>query len=135
MPTTSGSGFSSPAAGRAGVDQGVRVYDLRHTACSFALRHGVDPVAVANMSGHSVAVLRNTYAHYVEEAGRRAAEHLDAVIRESQDTAGEVELRAQKRPPSLRGGAMSLVRSLRRLAGRALTVARSERTHDVKHPL
>jgi len=89
-----------PAADRAGVNHGVRVYDLRHTACSFALRNGIDPVTVANMSGHSVAVLLSTYAHYVEEAGRRAAEHLDGVIRAAESdgspTGDVVSLRPER---------------------------------------
>lgn len=55
---------------------GIRVYDLRHTAASNMIVAGVDLVTVAEMTGHSVQVLVSTHAHYVEEAGRRAADTL-----------------------------------------------------------
>jgi diacylglycerol kinase family enzyme len=37
-------------------------------------------VTVATNTGHSVQVLMSTYAHEVEEALRRAAEHMDEII-------------------------------------------------------
>ncbi len=81
-----------PAARRAGVNGGIRVYDLRHTAASNMVAAGVDLVTVAEMTGHSVQVLISTYAHYVEEAGRRAADTLDAYFAEVHDKAPAEEL-------------------------------------------
>jgi len=81
-----------PAAKRAGVNGGIRVYDLRHTAASNMVAAGVDLVTVAEMTGHSVQVLVSTYAHYVEEAGRRAADTLDAYFAEVHDKGPTQEL-------------------------------------------
>jgi integrase len=68
------------AAVKAGVNHDVSPMDLRHTAASNMIASGVDVVTVAQYTGHSVQVLVSTYAHYVEEAGRRAAELLDAAF-------------------------------------------------------
>lgn len=65
-----------PAAKRAGL-VGAKPYDLRHSACSNAIAAGIDVVTISEMTGHSVEVLLRTYAHYVEEAGRKAAERLN----------------------------------------------------------
>jgi integrase len=66
-----------PAATAAGlVPPRLRLYDLRHTACSNALALGIDPVTVANMSGHDVGMLLSTYAHPVKDATRAAADRL-----------------------------------------------------------
>lgn len=64
------------AVKKAGLE-GVRPYDLRHSACSNAIAAGIDVVTVSEMTGHSVKVLLDHYAHFVEEAGKKAAERLD----------------------------------------------------------
>ena len=46
---------------------GARPYDLRHCAASTMLASGVDPVRVAQIMGHSPAVLFSTYAHVIAE--------------------------------------------------------------------
>jgi integrase len=69
----------APAVKRAGLDR-VRIYDLRHTAASNMIAAGIDVVTVSETTGHSTAVLLATYSHFVEEAGRRAADILDAAF-------------------------------------------------------
>jgi integrase len=46
---------------------GPRPYDLRHTRLSQMLYKGTDPVRVAQIAGHSPAVLFSTYAHAIAE--------------------------------------------------------------------
>lgn len=41
-------------------------YNLRHTAISHALARGVNPIALAEQTGHSVRVLLSTYAHAID---------------------------------------------------------------------
>ena len=36
----------------------IRLHDCRHTAASIMLTHGIPPVIVAGMLGHSLAILR-----------------------------------------------------------------------------
>jgi integrase len=40
-------------------------HDCRHTAASIMLSHGIPPIVVAGMLGHSLAILMTTYAHYI----------------------------------------------------------------------
>jgi len=42
---------------------GLRLHDCRHTAASIMLSHGIPPIIVAGMLGHSLAILMTTYAH------------------------------------------------------------------------
>jgi integrase len=67
-----------PASQRAGVNHGLRPYDLRHTALSKALMLGIDPATVANMAGHDVKTLYRHYTHAMDEAKKRAADVLGA---------------------------------------------------------
>jgi integrase len=72
------------AAEEAGLDpdekgRRLRPYDLRHTACSNALIAGIDPATVAQMAGHTVAVLLSTYAHRSSDAEEAAAARLGAM--------------------------------------------------------
>jgi integrase len=43
----------------------IRLHDCRHTAASIMLSHGIPPIIVAGMLGHSLAILMTTYAHYI----------------------------------------------------------------------
>jgi hypothetical protein len=46
--------------------KGIRIYDLRVTRLSMMLYEGTDPVRVAQVGGHSTAVLYSTYARLAE---------------------------------------------------------------------
>jgi integrase len=79
------------AAERAGITYPkFRPYDLRHYACSAALELGVSETVVANMSGHSVDMLRRVYAHAMGEAKKRAAEVLGDAWTRGGSTEGQV---------------------------------------------
>ncbi len=43
----------------------IRLHDCRHTAASIMLSHGIPPIIVAGMLGHSLAVLLEKYAHFI----------------------------------------------------------------------
>lgn len=49
----------------AGLPQ-IRFHDIRHTAASHLLLHGEPPIRVAAILGQSLAVLLQTYAHYLK---------------------------------------------------------------------
>jgi integrase len=66
------------AAKRADVNDGLRIYDLRHTAASTALMNGAPLPAVAAMLGHKDAtVTLKVYAHVLDTDQRRLADLLD----------------------------------------------------------
>jgi integrase len=71
----------APAAKAAGVNHGVTLMDLRHTAASNMVAAGIDLATVAQHTGHSLRVLWNTYTHAVDTALDRAATTMDSVIR------------------------------------------------------
>jgi hypothetical protein len=55
----------------------VAPHDLRRSFCSLAARRGVDPVAAAELTGHSLAVWATSYARsYGREQRREARERL-----------------------------------------------------------
>jgi integrase len=68
----------APAAKRADVNHGLRVYDLRHTAASRAINSGVPLPMVAAMLGHADATTTlKVYAHVLDTDQRRLADLLD----------------------------------------------------------
>jgi site-specific recombinase XerD len=61
----------------------MRWHDLRHSAASILLAQGVDLRTVMEVLGHSqIGVTMDTYAHVTPALGRRAAELMDAALRE-----------------------------------------------------
>lgn len=65
-------------AGAAGVPV-IRFHDLRHTAATIMLSHGIPPVIVAGMLGHTLSVLMTRYAHYIQSMQGEAARLMDEV--------------------------------------------------------
>jgi integrase len=57
----------------------IRLHDIRHTAASIMLLHGEPAVRVAGILGQSVAVLLDTYAHYIPDDQQRAATLMDTI--------------------------------------------------------
>jgi integrase len=51
----------------------IRFHDMRHTAATIMLSHGIPPVIVAGRLGHSLAVSMKTYAHFVPSMQEEAA--------------------------------------------------------------
>jgi integrase len=66
----------------------IRFHDCRHTAATIMLSHGIPPVIVAGMLGHSISILLNTYAHFIPTMQDQAAQLMDDIL-----TAIPVELR------------------------------------------
>lgn len=68
------SAFNS-AKKRAGTDESVCMYTIRHLFTSSMLAKGADAKAVANMLGHtSLRMIMNTYYHETNDERRRAIE-------------------------------------------------------------
>lgn len=60
--------YWTKAVERAGLPAGLRMYDLRHTAASWAIRSGASVLSVQRMLGHATPTeTLNTYAHLFED--------------------------------------------------------------------
>lgn len=69
-----------PLLERAGVPR-IRFHDLRHTAATLMLGHGIHPKVVAEMLGHSqISITLDLYSHVTPTMQRHATEALDAVL-------------------------------------------------------
>ncbi len=58
----------------------IRFHDMRHTAATIMLAHGIPPVIVAGMLGHSIPVLLNTYTHFIPTMQEQAARLMDDIL-------------------------------------------------------
>jgi len=58
----------------------IRFHDCRHTAATIMLSHGIPPVIVAGMLGHSISILLTTYAHYIPNLQGEAAQLMDDIL-------------------------------------------------------
>ena len=59
----------------------IRFYDLRHTAASLMLNHGVDVLIVSNRLGHSKpSTTLDVYGHLISNSQDKAAELIDTLI-------------------------------------------------------
>lgn len=72
----------SPAVQRTGVNHGLRVNDLRHSAVSFAVAHGANVYAVQRMVGHSKpSITLDVYGELWDDSQEQLATKLDQAIR------------------------------------------------------
>ncbi len=70
-----------PACEAAGMPEGLRIHDLRHTAASLAVSAGANVKAVQRMLGHSTASQTlDRYSHLFTEDLEALADRLDAVF-------------------------------------------------------
>ncbi len=65
---------------KAGGVPAIRFHDMRHTAATVMLSHGIPPVIVAGRLGHKLAVLMSTYAHFIPSMQGEAARLMDELI-------------------------------------------------------
>src|SRR6266540_4107432 len=65
-----------------------RLYDLRHTYATFALRAGVSVFAVSRFMGSSIAMIDHHYGHLARDSRERAVSLLDALAIERAVDAG-----------------------------------------------
>jgi hypothetical protein len=71
-----------PAQQRAGIHPLRRLYDLRHTYATFALRAGVPVFAVSRFMGSSIAMIDYHYGHLAHDSREHAVSLLDALALE-----------------------------------------------------
>jgi integrase len=57
----------------------IRFHDIRHTAASIMLMHGIPPMRVAAILGQSVQVLFDTYAHYIPDDQESVSQLMDEI--------------------------------------------------------
>jgi integrase len=70
-----------PALRRAGLNEKIRMYDLRHTHATLLLLAGVHPKIVSERLGHSsIGITLDTYSHVLPNMQQEAAEKLDAML-------------------------------------------------------
>lgn len=78
-PSFTGNVFK-PALKRAGLDMGIRIHDLRHTAVALAIKVGAHPKAIQARMGHaSISVTLDRYGHLFPEMDEQVAAGLDAL--------------------------------------------------------
>ncbi len=66
---------------KVGLPESIRFHDLRHSALSYVVAHGVDPKTVQAIAGHSdVRLTLNVYSHAMAEGLRDAASVMDRVL-------------------------------------------------------
>lgn len=59
----------------------IRFHDLRHTAASIMLNHGISPFIVAKRLGHSkVSITLDTYGHLLPGMQQESADYIDTLI-------------------------------------------------------
>jgi integrase len=59
----------------------IRFHDLRHTAASLMLNHGIAPIIVSKRLGHSkVSITLDIYGHLMSEMQSEAADLMDELI-------------------------------------------------------
>jgi integrase len=69
----------------------IRFHDLRHTAATLLLLHGVHPKVVQERLGHSqISITLDTYSHVLPSMGREAADKLDAIFRTAARTVAKL---------------------------------------------
>lgn len=83
------SNFSSnvwkPTVRAAGLPEGLRVHDLRHTAVAILISQGVHPEAIKRFLGHSsIMVTMDIYGHLFPSEQEALAEALDDAFAQSQ---------------------------------------------------
>jgi integrase len=71
-----------PAQKAAGIEPRRRLYDLRHTYATFALRAGVPVFAVSRFMGSSIAMIDHHYGHLARDSRQHAVSLLDALALE-----------------------------------------------------
>ena len=69
----------------------IRFHDIRHTCASLLLAHGEPPVRVAAMLGQSIAILLETYAHYIPDDSDSAALLMDEITTPTTLSEGQIK--------------------------------------------
>ena len=70
--------YWSPAQAKAGITPTRRVYDLRHTFATFALRAGVSMFDLSRFMGTSLSMIDRHYGHLARDSKPHTIKLLDA---------------------------------------------------------
>lgn len=74
-----------PTVEAAGLPQGLRIHDLRHSAVAFLISQGAHPEAIKRYMGHSsISVTMDVYGHLFPSDAEDLADRLDELYRKSQ---------------------------------------------------
>ena len=68
-----------PAQRALGIEPIRRIYDLRHTFATFALRAGISTFDLSRYMGASLAMIERHYGHLAKDSRRHAIELLDGL--------------------------------------------------------
>ena len=75
-----------PAARAAGLPEGLRFHDLRHTYAALCIASTADPYAVMRRMGHSsITVTYDTYGHLFPERDAEITERLGEFLQRGVD--------------------------------------------------
>ena len=77
MPVGSFSASRRPAQKSAGINPIRRVYDLRHTFATFALRAGISTFDLSRYMGASLTMIDRHYGHLARDGREHAIRLLD----------------------------------------------------------
>jgi len=92
-----------PAVKRAGLPEGIRFHDLRHTYASLLIAQGAHPRAIMERLGHSsIQVTLGTYGHLFPTLDEALTSRLDKAIQA--ERAGESGARVAHKSPGRRNG-------------------------------
>jgi integrase len=76
-----------PAVAAAGLPEGLRIHDLRHTAAALMVAQGAHPEAVKRHLGHSsITVTMDTYGHLFPSEAEALADRINDMFRSNVDT-------------------------------------------------
>ena len=93
-PSFTGNVFK-PALERAGLDPGIRIHDLRHTAVALAIAVGAHPKAIQTRMGHaSITTTLDRYGHLFPDVDQQIGDRLDALVNERRAAAACRAIRA-----------------------------------------
>ena len=54
--------------------------NYQHTAATIMLSHGIPPIIVAGMLGHSISILLETYTHFIPTMQYEAAQVMNDIL-------------------------------------------------------
>jgi integrase len=74
----------------AGLDDSLRLYDLRHSCATLLFHRGVHPKLVSEILGHSsIQITLDTYSHVLPNMKREAIDLLGEALRGSSEAQSE----------------------------------------------
>jgi integrase len=94
--------YWKPAQTAAGIEPFRRIYDLRHTFATFALRAGISTFDLSRYMGASLTMIDRHYGHLARDGREHAIHLLDELNAGAVDARGRLVDAAGTRPPESR---------------------------------